>query len=94
MSDRKEGMRRGLTDYGDANFSLYLRKAFIKAMGFSEDALSRPVIGIANTFSSYNACHATVPQLVEERQRGAGQIRFRQPEVDVPLEPSDAQGAK
>jgi dihydroxy-acid dehydratase len=70
MSEKKEGMQRKLTDYGDAEFSLYLRKAFIKAMGFSEDALSRPVIGIANTFSSYNACHATVPQLVESIKRG------------------------
>jgi dihydroxy-acid dehydratase len=70
MSEKNQGMRRKLTDYGDAEFSLYLRKAFIKAMGFSEDALSRPVIGIANTFSSYNACHATVPQIVESIKRG------------------------
>ena len=33
------GMRQGLTRYGDEGFSLFLRKAFIKAMGFSEDAL-------------------------------------------------------
>jgi dihydroxy-acid dehydratase len=70
MSEKNKGMRRGLTDYGDADFSLYLRKAFIKAMGFSEDALSRPVVGIANTFSSYNACHATVPQIVDAIKRG------------------------
>jgi len=70
MNENQRGMRRKLTDYGDADFSLYLRKAFIKAMGFTEDALSRPVIGIANTFSAYNACHATVPQLVEAIKRG------------------------
>jgi dihydroxy-acid dehydratase len=70
MNDKNQGMRRKLTDYGDAEFSLYLRKAFIKAMGFSDDALSRPVIGIANTFSAYNACHATVPQIVEAIKRG------------------------
>jgi dihydroxy-acid dehydratase len=63
MTDQT-GMRRGLTRYGDEDFALYLRKAFIKAMGYSDDALSRPVIGIANTFSAYNACHANVPQLV------------------------------
>ncbi len=63
-------MRRGLTRYGDEDFSLYLRKAFIKAMGYSEDALSRPVIGIANTFSAYNACHGNVPQIVEAVKRG------------------------
>jgi len=26
------GLRKGLTRYGDAGFSLFLRKAFIKAM--------------------------------------------------------------
>ena len=35
----KTGMRRGLTAYGDEEFSLFLRKAFIKAMGHSDDAL-------------------------------------------------------
>jgi dihydroxy-acid dehydratase len=43
------GMRRGLTQYGDAQFSLFLRKAFIKAMGYSDDAIERPIVGITNT---------------------------------------------
>ena len=50
MNQDKKGMRRDLTSYGDADFSLYLRKAFIKAMGYTEDSLGRPAIGIANTF--------------------------------------------
>lgn len=70
MSDEPKGIRRGLTRYGDEGFSLYLRKAFIKAMGYSDDALSRPLIGVINTFSAYNACHANVPQLVEAVKRG------------------------
>ncbi|MBM09762.1 MAG: dihydroxy-acid dehydratase, partial [Magnetovibrio sp.] len=70
MNNKIKGMRRGLTSYGDEDFALYLRKAFIKAMGYSDDALSRPVIGIANTFSAYNACHANVPQIVEAVKRG------------------------
>jgi len=36
------GMRKGLTSYGGADYSLFLRKAFIKAMGLSDDALARP----------------------------------------------------
>lgn len=64
------GLRQGLTSYGDEKFSLYLRKAFIKALGYSEDALSRPIIGIINTYSSYNPCHANVPQLIEAAKRG------------------------
>ena len=46
-----EGMRKGLTRYGDPEFSLFLRKAFIKAMGHSDEALSRPIVGIANAYS-------------------------------------------
>jgi dihydroxy-acid dehydratase len=70
MSDDATGMRKGLTSYGDAGFSLYLRKAFIKAMGYSDDALDRPIVGIANTFSGYNACHRNAPELVEAIKRG------------------------
>ena len=66
----KMGMRRGLTAYGDEAFSLFLRKAFIKAMGYSDDALKRPIIGITNTFSGFNACHRTVPELIEAVKRG------------------------
>ena len=70
MSNKREGIRKGLTRYGDDAFSLYVRKAFIKAMGYTDDALERPLIGIANTYSGYNACHATVPQIVEAVKRG------------------------
>ncbi|HXF67831.1 MAG TPA: IlvD/Edd family dehydratase [Burkholderiales bacterium] len=63
-------MRKGLTAYGDEEFSLFLRKAFIKAMGYSDDALERPIVGITNTFSGFNACHRTVPELIEAVSRG------------------------
>ena len=68
--DAAGGLRQGLTSYGDAHFSLYLRKVFIKALGYSEDALSRPIIGIINTYSSFNPCHSNVPQLIEAAKRG------------------------
>lgn len=64
------GLRQGLTSYGDAHFSLFLRKAFIKALGYSEDALSRPIVGIADTGSGFNPCHANAPQLLEAAKRG------------------------
>jgi dihydroxy-acid dehydratase len=66
----RSGLRQGLTSYGDAHFSLFLRKVFIKALGYTDDALSRPIIGIINTYSSYNPCHANVPQLIEAAKRG------------------------
>ncbi len=64
------GLRKGLTSYGDAEFSLFLRNAFIKAMGYSEDALERPIVGITNTYSDYNPCHGNVPDLIEAVKRG------------------------
>ncbi|WP_029005391.1 IlvD/Edd family dehydratase [Azorhizobium doebereinerae] len=65
-----KGLRKGLTSYGDAGFSLFLRKAFIKAMGYSDDALERPIVGITNTYSDFNPCHGNVPALIEAAKRG------------------------
>lgn len=64
------GLRQNLTSYGDAHFSLFLRKVFIKALGYSDDALSRPIVGIVNTYSGFNPCHGNVPQLIEAVKRG------------------------
>ena len=64
------GLRKGLTNYGDPGFSLFLRNAFIKAMGYSDDALDRPIVGITNTYSDYNPCHGNVPDLIEAVKRG------------------------
>ena len=64
------GMRQGLATYGDAGFSLFLRKAFIKAGGYSDDALDRPIVGITNTYSDFNPCHGNVPDLIEAVKRG------------------------
>jgi len=80
------GMQRGLTSYGDAGFSLFLRKAFIKGAGYTDDALSRPVIGITDTASGYNPCHGNMPQLLEAVQRGillAGGLPVRFPTISV-----------
>ncbi len=87
MSDQKaRGMRKGLTSYGDDGFSLFLRRAFIKALGYSDDALSRPIVGIVDTSSAYNACHGNVPQLVEAAKRGimlAGGLPMAFPTVSI-----------
>jgi dihydroxy-acid dehydratase len=64
------GMRKGLTSYGDSDFSLFLRKAFIKGAGYTDDALERPVIGIANTGSGFNPCHGNMATLVDAVKRG------------------------
>ncbi len=80
------GLRKGLTSYGDPGFSLFLRKAFIKAMGFSDDALDRPIVGITNTYSDFNPCHGNVPDLIEAAKRGvmlAGGLPMAFPTISI-----------
>jgi dihydroxy-acid dehydratase len=64
------GLTRGLTNYGDPDFALYLRRSFARSMGYSIDLLSRPVIGIADTHSGFNNCHRHFPELIEAVKRG------------------------
>src|SRR4051812_15093850 len=85
-ADDPSGMRRGLTNYGDAGFSLFLRKAFIKGAGYTDAALERPVVGITDTGSGYNPCHGNMPQLVEAVQRGimlAGGLPVKFPTISI-----------
>ncbi|MGY8526669.1 IlvD/Edd family dehydratase [Paracidovorax citrulli] len=80
------GLRKGLTSYGDQGFSLFLRKAFIKGAGYTDGALDRPVIGIANTGSAYNPCHGNMPQLIEAVKRGimlAGGLPMDFPTISI-----------
>lgn len=64
------GLRGNLTNYGDAGFALFLRKAFIKGSGYTDDALDRTVVGIVDTGSGFNPCHGNMPQLIEAVKRG------------------------
>jgi dihydroxy-acid dehydratase len=64
------GLARGLTNYGDADFSLYLRRSFAKSMGYSKEMLARPVVGIAQSASGFNNCHRHFPELIDAVKRG------------------------
>ena len=80
------GMYRNLATYGDPAFSVFLRKAFIKALGYTDDALERPIIGIVDTNSGYNACHSNIPDLIEAAKRGvllAGGIPVPFPVISI-----------
>lgn len=69
-SDNAKGIKKGLTNYGDPEFSVYIRKAFFKAMGYGDEELERPIIGIINTFSGFNSCHHNFGDLIEAVKRG------------------------
>src|SRR5690242_16296848 len=64
------GLALGLTNYGDPDFALYLRRSFARSMGYSTEMLARPVIGIADTRSGFNNCHRHLPELIEAVKRG------------------------
>ena len=83
---KKQGLARGLTNYGDAGFSLYLRRSFAKSMGYSGEMLSRPVVGIADSRSGFNNCHRHFPELIEAVKRGvlaAGALPIDFPTVSL-----------
>jgi dihydroxy-acid dehydratase len=70
VSGEKHGIARGLTNYGDADFSLYLRRSFAKSMGYSTDMLARRVVGICQAAGGFNSCHRHFPELVDAVKRG------------------------
>src|SRR5712664_4742862 len=70
MAERTIGIEHGLTNYGDRDFSLYLRRSFAQSMGYSQAMLAKPVVGIANTYSGFNNCHRHLPELVAAVKRG------------------------
>jgi len=70
MTDRPTGIANGLTNYGDRDFSLYLRRSFAQSMGYSREMLTKPVVGIAYTPSGFNNCHRHFPELLEAVKRG------------------------
>src|SRR5437868_3222867 len=84
--EKKRGLAKGLTNYGDPAFSLYLRRSFAKSMGYSSEMLGRPVVGIADSKSGFNNCHRHFPELVEAVKRGvlaAGGLPIEFPTVSL-----------
>ena len=70
MTDAPHGLDRGLTNYGDRDFSRFLRRSFARSMGLSTELLNKPVVGIAMTPSGFNNCHRGMDELVEAVSRG------------------------
>jgi len=86
MSERITGIGHGLTNYGDPDFSLYLRRSFAKSMGYSRAMLEKPVVGIAYTPSGFNNCHRHFPELLDAVKRGvltAGALPMEFPTISL-----------
>ena len=50
---KKSGFDNNLTNYGDIEFSSYLRRSFAKSMGYTDESLNKPIVGIINTSSGF-----------------------------------------
>ena len=86
MTERTVGFANGLTNYGDLDFSLYLRRSFAQSMGYSRAFLDKPVIGIAFTGSDFNNCHRHFPELLAAVKRGvlaAGALPLEFPTISL-----------
>ena len=86
MSKPPVGIANGLTNYGDRDFSLYLRRSFAKSMGYSNAMLEKPVVGIAYTPSGFNNCHRHFPELLSAVKRGvltAGALPIEFPTISL-----------
>jgi dihydroxy-acid dehydratase len=86
MSKKPVGISRGLTNYGDPDFSRYLRGSFAQSMGYSRATLEKPVVGIAYTPSGFNNCHRHFPELLQAVKRGvtaAGALPIEFPTVSL-----------
>src|SRR5471032_1322816 len=82
----RKGIAGGLTNYGDQDFSLYLRRSFARSMGISEALLAGPIVGIAATESGFNNCHRGMPELIEAVSRGvlaAGWLPIEFPTISL-----------
>src|SRR5438128_3346046 len=86
MTEHTVGFGHGLTNYGDRDFSLYLRRSFAQSMGYSRAMLGKPVVGIAYTGSGFNNCHRHFPELLEAVKRGvlsAGALPVEFPTISL-----------
>jgi dihydroxy-acid dehydratase len=86
MDEKTHGLGLGLTNYGDKDFALYLRRSFASSMGYSREMLARPVVGIAYTPSGLNNCHRAFPELLEAVKRGviaAGGLPLEFPTISL-----------
>ncbi len=86
MSKKPVGIANGLTNYGDRDFSLYLRRSFAKSMGYTNASLEKPVVGIAYTGSGFNNCHRHFPELLDAVKRGvlaAGGLPMEFPTISL-----------
>jgi dihydroxy-acid dehydratase len=80
------GIARGLTHYGDPDFSLFIRGAYARGAGLTAEDLARPIIGVAQTYSEFNPCHRHFREVADAVKRGvlqAGGLPLEFPTISL-----------
>lgn len=65
--------RKSETYFADQTLWGFVHRSFTKSIGYTEDDIKKPIIGICNTFSELNKCHSHFNELVEHVKRGVWQ---------------------
>ena len=64
---------RSVSFFTEGHVAGFTHRAFTKSMGFDDDDMQRPLIGICNTYSELNNCNSHLNQLAEAVKRGVWQ---------------------
>ena len=70
---KTEVVSRSGVFFNEPHVAGFTHRAFTKAMGYDDEDMKRPVIGICNTFSEMNNCHSHLREIVEAVKRGVWQ---------------------
>jgi dihydroxy-acid dehydratase len=68
-----QSVLRSKTFFSETGVAGFTHRAFTKSMGYDDLDMSRPVIGICNTYSELNNCHRHFRELAEAVKRGVWQ---------------------
>jgi dihydroxy-acid dehydratase len=78
--------RRSETWFRDPEMYGFVRRAMAKSMGYDDQDLARPIIGIAQTWSELNNCNNNLREVAEAVKRGvwqAGGTPFEFPTISL-----------
>lgn len=64
---------RSASFFNEPHVAGFTHRAFTKAMGYDDEDMARPVIGICNTYSEINNCNSHLREVAEAVKRGVWQ---------------------
>ncbi len=73
--DQQAGKSTSRSDvfFNESLVAGFTHRAFTKAMGFDDEDLQRPIIGICNTYSELNNCNSNLREVADAVKRGIWQ---------------------